>query len=100
LSEPESDGFQNPRVADVAGFLSQQLDFCLDLLGGGNRCGHRSSSACFTWRTTSQEDEEDNLAVPSSPGWCFETEEWKWPQTVNSNGNAQIVSIFVFGYPR
>src|SRR5262249_51700847 len=24
-----------------------------------------------------QEDEEDDLVVPTSPGWCFETEEWK-----------------------
>ena len=43
-----------------------------------------------------EEDQEDNLVVPTSPGWCFETEEWKAPQTVSDNRNARIVSIFVF----
>src|SRR6185437_9095357 len=28
-----------------------------------------------------EEDEEDNLIVPNSPGWCFETEEWAKPYT-------------------
>ena len=27
-----------------------------------------------------QDDEEDNLVVPDSPGWCFETEEWGTPR--------------------
>lgn len=43
-----------------------------------------------------QEDEEDNLVVPNSPGWCFETEEWRNPQTVSNNRDARIISIFVF----
>lgn len=48
-----------------------------------------------------QEDEDDNLVVPSSPGWCFVTEEWRAPMTVSNNRNARIVSIFVFNpqYP-
>jgi len=47
-----------------------------------------------------QEDAEDNLVVPTSAGWCFETEEWETPQTVTNNRNARIVSIFVFGCSR
>ncbi len=43
-----------------------------------------------------QHDEEENLVVPDSPGWCFETEEWGTPQTISNNRNARIVSIFVF----
>jgi hypothetical protein len=43
-----------------------------------------------------QEDDEDNLVVPDSLGWCFETEEWGAPQTVSNNRKARIVSIFVF----
>ena len=43
-----------------------------------------------------EEDEGDNLVVPTSPGWCFETEEWKTPKNVSNNRNARIVSIFVF----
>jgi len=42
-----------------------------------------------------QEDEDDNLIVPNSLGWCFETEEWKKPQTVSNNRGARIVAIFV-----
>jgi hypothetical protein len=45
------------------------------------------------------EDDEDNLVVPDSPGWCFETEQWVTPQTVSKNRNAKIVSICVFGSP-
>ncbi len=41
-----------------------------------------------------QEDEDDNLVVPNSPGWCFETEEWKSPKTVSDNRGARIASIF------
>jgi hypothetical protein len=44
-----------------------------------------------------QEDKEDNLVVPTSPGWCFETEEWKSPKTAGNNRTARITSIFVFG---
>jgi hypothetical protein len=47
-----------------------------------------------------QEDEEDNLVVPNSPGWCFETEGWKSPKTVGNNRNARIISIFVFSCPQ
>jgi hypothetical protein len=45
---------------------------------------------------TVEEDEDDNLVVPNSLGWCFETEEWRAPMTVSNNRNARIVSIFVF----
>ena len=43
-----------------------------------------------------EEDEEDNLIAPNSPGWCFETEEWAKPYTVSNNRNAKITSISVF----
>jgi len=42
------------------------------------------------------EDAEDNLVVPDSPGWCFETEEWGGTQTIEENFNARITSICVF----
>lgn len=45
---------------------------------------------------TVQEDEDDNLVVPNSRGWCFETEEWRAPMTVSNNRQRQIVSIFIF----
>jgi len=70
------------------------------ILQPGIRIGSTISEVEKSFGCSVQEDEEDNLVVPSSPGWCFETEEWKGPQIVNSNRNAQIVSIFVFGYPR
>lgn len=43
-----------------------------------------------------EEDEEDNLVVPTSPGWCFGTEEWENPQTVSNNRKTRIAAIFVF----
>jgi len=43
-----------------------------------------------------EQDEEDNLIVPNSPGWCFETETWEKPQTASNNRNARILAIFVF----
>jgi hypothetical protein len=43
-----------------------------------------------------KEDAEDNLIVPNSPGWCFETEAWGARHTVSDNRNAKIVAIFVF----
>lgn len=43
-----------------------------------------------------EEDEADNLVVPNSPGWCFETEPWTTPEAVSKNGNAKIISISVF----
>jgi hypothetical protein len=41
------------------------------------------------------EDDEDNLIVPSVPGWCFETEQWHGDE-LQANKLARIVSIFVF----
>jgi hypothetical protein len=38
-----------------------------------------------------EEDEADNLVVPDSPGWCFETEGWKTRQTVSKNRKAKII---------
>ncbi len=70
------------------------------ILQPGIRIGSTISEVEKSFGCSVQEDEEDNLVVPTSPGWCFETEEWKGPETVNRNRNAQIVSIFVFGYPR
>jgi len=42
------------------------------------------------------EDEEDNLIVPSIPGWCFETETWQNGQEISENLNSRITEIFVF----
>jgi len=41
------------------------------------------------------EDDEDNLVVPSFPGWGFETEEWSGHE-LQANKHARIVAIFVF----
>jgi hypothetical protein len=38
----------------------------------------------------------DNLIVPNSLGWCFETQAWGDPKTAANNRNARIVAIFVF----
>jgi hypothetical protein len=42
-----------------------------------------------------QEDEFDNLIVPGSPGWCFETDQWTGHGTKDNRG-AHIKAIFVF----
>jgi len=65
----------------------------------GIRIGSTISEVEKSFGCSVQEDEEDNLVVPTSPGWSFETGEWKGPQTVSNNRNARIVSIFVFGHP-
>ncbi len=71
----------------------------------GIRVGSTISEVEESFRCSVQEDESDNLIVPTSPGWYFETEEWKSPQIVSSNRNARnarnarIVSIFVFASP-
>ena len=49
---------------------------------------------CFAFSV--EEDEADNLIVPNSLGWCFETQAWGDPKTVANNRNARIVAIFVF----
>lgn len=41
------------------------------------------------------EDDDDNLVVPSLPGWCFETEEWMFGDEVHQNRSARIVAIYV-----
>ena len=43
-----------------------------------------------------EEDEEDKLIVPGSPGWCFETESWSENQIVAENRHARITEICVF----
>ena len=63
------------------------------------RVGSTISEVEESFGCSVQEDEEDNLVVPTSPGWSFETEEWKSPQIVSSNRNARIVSICVFASP-
>ena len=40
-----------------------------------------------------EEDEEDNLIAPESPGWCFDTEYWVGDHTVSSNRNAAVNQI-------
>jgi hypothetical protein len=62
----------------------------------GIRVGSTISDVEDSFGCSVKEDEEDKLVVPNSPGWCFETEEWRNPQTVSNNRNARIVSIFVF----
>jgi hypothetical protein len=64
------------------------------------RIGSTISDVEDSFGCSVQEDEEDNLVVPNSPGWCFETEAWKNPKTVGNNRNARIVSIFVFSCPQ
>jgi hypothetical protein len=63
------------------------------------RVGSTISDVEESFGCSVQEDEEDNLVVPTSRDWCFETDEWKG-QTLSENRNARIVAIFVFGYPR
>jgi hypothetical protein len=70
------------------------------VLQPGIRVGSTISQVEDSFGCSIQEDEEDNLVVPNSPGWCFETEEWKSPQTVSNNRNARIVTIFVFSCPK
>lgn len=70
------------------------------MLKPGIRVGSTISEVEKSFDCSVQEDEEDNLVVPNSPGWYFETEGWKGPHTVSNNRNARIVSIFVFDYPR
>jgi hypothetical protein len=66
------------------------------LLQSGIRLGSTISEVEDSFGGSVQEDGEDNLVVPNSPGWCFQTEEWKSPQTVSNNRNARIVAIFAF----
>ena len=66
------------------------------VLQPGIRVGSTISDVEESFGCSVEEDEEDNLVVPTSPGWCFETERWKSPQTISNNRNARIVSIFVF----
>jgi hypothetical protein len=64
------------------------------------RVGSTISDGEDSFGCSVQEDEEDNLVVPNSPGWCFDTEEWKIPQTVSNNRKSRIVSIFVISCPQ
>ena len=69
------------------------------ILQPGVQVGSTISEVEKSFACSVQENEEDNLVVPTSPGWCFETQEWKGSKTKTNNRNARIVSIFVFGYP-
>jgi hypothetical protein len=69
------------------------------VLQPGIRVGSTISDVEGSFGCSVQEDEQDNLTVLNSPGWCFETERWKSPETVGNNRNARIVSIFVFRCP-
>jgi len=70
------------------------------MLQPGIRVGSTISEVEESFGCCVQEDEEDNLVVPTSSGWCFETDEWMSPHTVSSNRKARIVSIFVFANPQ
>ena len=52
---------------------------------------------CFGCSVT--EDEGDNLIVPCSPGWCFDTESWGSSHRITDNRKARIAEIFVFKAP-
>jgi hypothetical protein len=43
-----------------------------------------------------EEDAEDNLIVPGSAGWGFETEEWSRNHIDKVDRRAHITAIFVF----
>jgi hypothetical protein len=43
-----------------------------------------------------EEDEEDNLIVRGSYGWCFDTEPWGGTQSLAENRGARIIEILVF----
>ncbi len=45
------------------------------------------------------EDDEDNLVVVGSPGWCFETEPWRPGTALEDNRDARLSWIFVFAEP-
>src|SRR5262249_2059025 len=60
------------------------------VLQPGIRVGSTISDVEESFGCSVQEDEEDNLVVPTSPGWCFETQKWRSPQTVTNNRNARI----------
>jgi len=42
------------------------------------------------------EDDDDNLVVRGSAGWCFETEDWAGGRSLGANREARISEIFVF----
>jgi len=67
----------------------------LGVLEPGVRIGSTIAEVEECFGCSVEEDEEDNLVVPNSPGWCFETEQWATPQTVSNNRNAKITSIYV-----
>ncbi len=45
------------------------------------------------------EDEEDNLCVINSPGWCFETCQWNNLHDPDENLSVRVTGIFVFAKP-
>jgi hypothetical protein len=66
------------------------------VLEPGVRIGSTIADVEEHFRCSVEEDEEDNLVVPNSPGWSFEAEQWATPQTVSKNRHAKIISIYVF----
>lgn len=44
-------------------------------------------------------DDEDNLIVAGSDGWCFETEEWTQGSKPGQNPDVRITGIYVFMEP-
>jgi len=65
-------------------------------LEGGIRIGSTIAEVEDCFGCSVEEDDCDNLVVPGSPGWCFDTEEWSGVHTVQDNRTARIVEIFVF----
>jgi hypothetical protein len=64
-------------------------------LGAGIHIGSTIDEVQHVFACEVQEDEEDNLIVPCSPGWCFETEHWTGNHTVKESKDARITAIFV-----
>lgn len=65
-------------------------------LEGGIRIGSTIAEVEDCFGCSVEEDDCDNLVVPGSPGWSFDTEEWSEVHTVQNNRTARIVEIFVF----
>jgi hypothetical protein len=42
------------------------------------------------------EDEEDNLVIDGSPGWCFDSSQWRFSKPGVPDTSATITEIFIF----
>jgi hypothetical protein len=65
------------------------------LMQGGVGIGSTLSEVQAVMGTIS-EDDDDNLVVSGSPGWCFETEEWLAGRRPIENPSVRVTEIYVF----